>query len=122
MQEEDGKRRPHRRSREAELKALPRYASSDSRYLGPSSIFVPISEVCRLKWAPTAPIPGNAVPGAQHVPSEIILDRSPLVVGRNNRSDADILLVDPLERGLISQVFGLCCVLCKFIHNISHML
>ena len=97
MGEHGLKMKPHRKDRESALKALPCYANSNARYLGSCSNLVPLQHVCRLRW--------QEVPGAPGVPSEIVLDRSPLLVGRNNRSGADILLNDPNERGLLSQVF-----------------
>ena len=87
-------KRHHLRERGTMLQALPDYPDSDPSFLGPASARVPRDSVVRLQLI-----------GCSHgVPKEIVLDRSPLIVGRNARSGADILLDDPEDRHLISQV------------------
>lgn len=77
----------------AQLKTLP---GSDARWLGPDPCAVPAKHVCSL-------LPeGGEILGASG--TMIALDRSPLIVGRNARSGADILLDDSGKTKLISQL------------------
>jgi hypothetical protein len=82
------------RERGAMLQALPHYPYCDASFLGPDSTPIPRDSVVRLHLIGSSP----------GLPIEIVLDRSPLIVGRNARSGADILLDDPDDRHLISQV------------------
>ena len=91
------------KTREQVLAGLDRPEGCHARFLGPTPVEVPTAGACHLRLA------GDSQQG---VPLRIALDRSPSMVGRNDRGGADILLVDPREPHLISQqhaVFRFVC-------------
>jgi hypothetical protein len=88
----DVRRQASRQDREGALARLKTRAGCDERYLGPASCPVPAKHVCSL------------LPEGSDHNAVIALDRSPLIVGRNGRSGADILLDDSGKTKLISQL------------------
>jgi hypothetical protein len=95
--------KPHGRSRESLLAGLEQLAGCDTRFLGPTPVHVPAAAACHLRLTSGQGCQSPAGDSSEHgVPVRIALDRSPLLVGRNGRGGADILLVDPQEPKLIS--------------------
>jgi len=84
-------------TREQVLAGLERREGWDARFLGPTPVEVPEAGACHLVACHR--LAGDSQQG---VPLRIALDRSPCMVGRNDRGGADILLVDPREPHVIS--------------------
>ncbi len=84
-------------TREQVLAGLERREGWDARFLGPTPVEVPEAGACHLVACHR--LAGDSQQG---VPLRIALDRSPSMVGRNDRGGADILLVDPREPHVIS--------------------
>jgi len=87
-----------RKDRTSVLAGLPVWPNIDRCFLGPCSVQVPPESVGSLRL-----ITHGVDSSHGQLPAVIALDRSPLIVGRNGRSGAEILLDDDHQK-LISEL------------------
>ena len=87
-----------RKDRTSVLAGLPVWPNIDRCFLGPCSVQVPPESVCSLLL-----ITQGVDSSLGQFPTVIALNRSPLIVGRNGRSGAEILLDDDHQK-LISEL------------------
>jgi len=90
-----------RKDRTSLLAGLPVWPNIDRFFLGPCSVEVPPESVGSLRLQLAKGLDGQKSPG--QLPAVFALDRSPLIVGRNGRSGAEILLDDDHQK-LISEL------------------